>query len=171
MYSSLNRCLIKLRQKIKFQKLLKMSYFSIWIVFIGKRSNLYLGFGRNFFLCWNVRNFLIFIFDGKIWTTECVFLNLNSYALEMYYKMTQSELPGFYIGSKYYILQLYFVVTRFHVLIFDALGNNEYLPCQPPISAFVSGLCEQFYLKIFLLYSHIFSIEISINYLLLQVKT
>ncbi|CAG2171441.1 unnamed protein product [Oppiella nova] len=65
---------------------------------------------------------------------------IGIYSLEIYYKMTQTLLPGFYIRSKYYILQMYFVITRFHVLIFDALGTNGYLPCRPPISSFVYGL-------------------------------
>lgn len=67
---------------------------------------------------------------------------IGVYALVIFCKMAQAKIPGYHIRGKYYVLQTYFVVTRLHVLIFDTLGSNQYLPCYPPISSFVFGVCK-----------------------------
>lgn len=107
------------------------------MIFLSQRKVLIVFFLGSFSFQFSFENAAVYIvFLGAL--SFCV----GIYCLEIFYKMTQSILPGYYICSKYYILQALFVITRFHVLSFDALGNNGYLPCRPPVSSFTFGLCK-----------------------------
>lgn len=68
---------------------------------------------------------------------------IGLYTLVVLCQMVQGiSNPSLKLNSKYNIIQMYFVLTRCHVLIFDTLGNNNYLACYPPISAFTLAICK-----------------------------
>lgn len=70
---------------------------------------------------------------------------IGLYTLVVLCQMVQSIAnPSLRLNSKYNIIQMFFVLTRCHVLIFDTLGNNNLFSCYPPISAFTMAICRCF---------------------------